>query len=433
MAKYYYNGVLLPKVPVVEEYPFVAIRYDEANNRIDCVYSQTILYYDGSTIGNVARGNYKRFIANMSNPEKWNESTDTNYSSWTITTNRKLLWSSHNVPNGSATSTGIYLYSNHPLPEADEYYCNDVLLPKIPTDVLAQYPYVWIRDNKTTGQYQLIMSSKGFYFKDNALNDNYGVISKQYNITIGDTSTTTWVDANNNMYSSWGLDANRTILWSNHDIPNGSTIVTEIYFNGSEPVPEGGSSEPEEPDVPSRTSGYLIQSGGSLFTVTDGVLTAVKGSVNADLFRTYGVDNIPASELLVTLTDPVVLYWVDTTEYEIKPLVAVEQAVPPVQTVESPDYDMTHSSIVGIEKVLVDASDDVRFAISFDSGQTWYTHTGQAWGILSEADTGMSASIMSAITTEDWNSIATTGKFRFRLTIPSVDSCLNSLIVDYLN
>ena len=186
--------------------------------------------------------------------------------------------------------------------------------------------------------------------------------------------------------------------------------------------------------VPDCEEKYLIQSDDTVYTVTDGAVIAVEGSVNAELFRTYGVGEIPSSDLLVTLTDPVVLFWTDATDFEIPSLVAVEKAVPAIpQTLESEDYDMTHSSIVGIEKVLVDASDDVRFAISFDSGQTWYTHTGQAWGILSEADTGMSASIMSAITTEDWNSIATTGKFRFRLTIPSVDSCLNSLVVDYLN
>jgi hypothetical protein len=178
---------------------------------------------------------------------------------------------------------------------------------------------------------------------------------------------------------------------------------------------------------------YLIQSGDSLFTVTNGVLTAVEGSVNAELFRTHGSDEIPSSDLLITLTDPVVLYWVDTTEYEIDPLVAVVHGVPPAQILESEDYDMTDETILGIEKVLVDASDDVRFAVSFDAGQTWKLHTGETWATLSEDDTGMSSSVMSAISTEDWNAEATTGRFRFRVTIPSVDSFLNSLVVDYLN
>lgn len=178
---------------------------------------------------------------------------------------------------------------------------------------------------------------------------------------------------------------------------------------------------------------YLIQSGDSLFTVVEGVLTAVQGSVNAELFRTHGSDEIPSSELLVTLTDPVVLHWADTTEYEIDPLVAVVHGVPPVQTVESPDYNMNHESILGIEKVFVDASNGVRFAVSFDQGRTWKTHTGQAWGTLSEGDTGMSPSVLSAITTEDWNAEATTGKFRFRVTLSTVDDYVNSLVVDYLN
>lgn len=130
---------------------------------------------------------------------------------------------------------GGILEDTTPPPESGTYY-NGVKLPEIPADAMASYPYAWIRDNKTTGQYQLIMSATGFYFKDNALYDKYSAISKQYNITIGDTSATAWVDANNTTYSSWGLDANRTVLWSNHDIPNGSTTATEIYFKGSEPV-----------------------------------------------------------------------------------------------------------------------------------------------------------------------------------------------------
>lgn len=178
---------------------------------------------------------------------------------------------------------------------------------------------------------------------------------------------------------------------------------------------------------------YLIQSGDSMFTVTDGVLTAVEGSVNAELFRTYGVDDIPASELLVTLTDPVVLYWIDSTEDEINSLVAVVKGVPPAQTLESEDYDMTHETILGIGTVNVDASDDCLFAVSFDAGQTWKMYAGTAWETLSEGDTGMSPSVLSAIPTEKWNSEATTGRFRFRITLPSSDSFLNSLLVDYLN
>ena len=178
---------------------------------------------------------------------------------------------------------------------------------------------------------------------------------------------------------------------------------------------------------------YLIQSGTSLFTVTDGVLTAVTGSVNAELFRTHGADEVPSSELLITLADPVVLYWVDTFEHPIKPLVAIEHAVPFPQVVKSPDYSMRHPSIKGIEKAIVTASDDVGFAVSFDSGDTWLVWTGSAWGTLSEGDTGMSAETMNSISSEDWNSIATTGTFKFRAVLPTINSTITSLVIDYLN
>jgi hypothetical protein len=178
---------------------------------------------------------------------------------------------------------------------------------------------------------------------------------------------------------------------------------------------------------------YLIQSGDSLFTVVEGVLTAVEGSVNADLFRTYGSDEIPSSDVLITLTDPVVLYWVDTVEYEISPLVAMVQGVPFQQVINTPNYSMRHPSIMGIEKVLVEATDNVGFAVSFDSGDTWLVWTGSAWGELSEGDTGMSAEMMKSISSEDWNSVATTGTFKFRAVLPTVNSTITSLVVDYLN
>lgn len=130
---------------------------------------------------------------------------------------------------------GGILEDTTPPPAPGTYY-NYVKLPEIPADVLAVCPYAWIRDNRTTGQYQLIMSQTGFYFSDAVIKDNNGVINKQYNINIGDTSATAWADANNSTYSSWGLDTNRTVLWSNHDIPNGSADATDIYFKGSEPV-----------------------------------------------------------------------------------------------------------------------------------------------------------------------------------------------------
>jgi hypothetical protein len=255
----------------------------------------------------------------------------------------------------------------------------------------------------------------------------YGVTSAYY--SSGRLQTVTPTDL---MKIEGDSSAERLACW----FDNGSGAVNHTFYT----VPNQAEANcailecvqlfSSVPDVPDSDK-YLIQSGDSIFTVTDGVLTAVDGSLTAELFRTYGVDEIPSSDLLVTLTDPIVYYWTNTDE--ITPLVAMVQGVPFPQTLESEDYDMTDETILGIETVIVDASDDCLFAVSFDSGQTWKLHTGENWATLSEGDTGMSPSVLSAIPTEDWNSEATTGKFRFRVTIPSSESYLNSLVVDYLN
>lgn len=179
---------------------------------------------------------------------------------------------------------------------------------------------------------------------------------------------------------------------------------------------------------------YLIKAENKLYTIADGALVELESTeLNAELFRTSGIDTIPESTLLITLIDPEIFYWIDTNEYEIDLIKAVEKATPPIQVIESIDYDMTHKTILGIEKILVDATPGVMFAVSFDSGTTWKMWTGTEWGILSERASGMSAEVMSAITTEQWNAQATTGKFRFRIAIPSVDDKFKSLVVDYIN
>lgn len=179
---------------------------------------------------------------------------------------------------------------------------------------------------------------------------------------------------------------------------------------------------------------YLIKSENKLYTITNGALVELESTeLNAELFRTSGIDTIPESTLLITLIDPEIFYWIDTNNYEIDLIKATEKATPPIQVIESIDYDMTHPTILGIEKILVDATPGVLFAVSFDSGTTWKMWTGTEWGILSERDSGMSAEVMSAITAEQWNTQATTGKFRFRIAIPNVSDKFKSLVVDYIN
>ena len=118
-----------------------------------------------------------------------------------------------------------------------KYSYNSVVLPEIPADVLASYPYAWIRNNTRTGYYDLLLSQEPWYLQDeNTLAKSVNA-TKWYQISIA-SSDTAQVWAFNSDYDSltWGNESDRHIMWSNHDIPNGSATATEIYFNGSEPV-----------------------------------------------------------------------------------------------------------------------------------------------------------------------------------------------------
>ena len=122
-------------------------------------------------------------------------------------------------------------------PDGKRFY-NGVLLPKIPSDVLANYPYVWIRKHTTNGEYQAMFSASGFYYDgSNSVDDKNAVKNPEYVLPI--TDGTSWTVASTSEgYSSWTVDDARPCMWSNHDIPNGSATATGIYFNGSEPLTE---------------------------------------------------------------------------------------------------------------------------------------------------------------------------------------------------
>lgn len=182
---------------------------------------------------------------------------------------------------------------------------------------------------------------------------------------------------------------------------------------------------------------YLVKvyddTGYTLYTVVDGALSALETKdLTAETFAQYGCDELPSGDLLMSYGHFEVIYWFGNDAY-VPEVRATVTAIPYPQTVESRDYDMSHGTIHGIEKVLAVATEDVSFALSIDSGASWMCFKDGVWVALSENDSGMSAVTMNAITTEQWNSAVTTGKYRFRMTLVDETSIFTSLVVDYLN
>lgn len=305
------------------------------------------------------------------------------------------------------------------------YYYNGVLLPEIPADVLEEYPYCWIRNDGANAKYNLVFAATPWYY--NGINHTKGNTSARipyYSISFsGYENAETWGTAEYSSYE-FGLASNRTVMWSNHDIPNGSATSTTIYFYGSEPVPE----------IPPFDKKYLLRSGSTLYTITDGAITPLtETEITASLFRTYGVDEIPDGALLLGLTDPEVLYWHDSTD-DLPTLTTTVTGSPPVpQVVVTNPQDMSDSTILGIESVTVTASEDVLFALSFDDGATWTAYNGTVWVTLEQENSGMTAETFQNISLEAWAEVVTGTAYRVRFVLMDTTSYMTELVIHYLN
>ena len=164
------------------------------------------------------------------------------------------------LPDAEETTFGYVKVTETVTEKAPEGKCwyNGVLLPELPDDVLASYPYAWIRKHTTNGVYQLMLSASGFFYETGGVMvDKGSVVNPQYTFPIGESTATTWTNANNTTYYRWTVDDARPCMWSNHDIPNGSATATVIYFEGSEPITE--VTETVTKDVPvEREDNYSI-------------------------------------------------------------------------------------------------------------------------------------------------------------------------------
>ena len=179
---------------------------------------------------------------------------------------------------------------------------------------------------------------------------------------------------------------------------------------------------------------YLISDAdNSLYTVEKNALVKLEETeLTAALFETRGVQDIPDGKLLIALHDPTILYWHDS-ENLFPDMKVSYTGVPIPQVLYSENIDMSDSTILGIEKVTADCSDEVLFAASFDDGASWWSCINAVWAKLSEEKSGMSKAALEAISVDSWAEKATTGQLKYRFIISGADGYLKSITTDYLN
>lgn len=179
---------------------------------------------------------------------------------------------------------------------------------------------------------------------------------------------------------------------------------------------------------------YLVRSAGTLYTVADGVLSKLEAvEPTAELFREHGVDDLPDGSLLLPLTNPDVLYWQDSDKELPSVKMSVRGTPPLPQMCTSKAASLVHESIAGIDYAEVDASEDVRFAITFDDGQTWNAFNGESWFEASDTVPGMLASTFAAITAEQWAQVVILGEYRLRFWLPSLTAYVKKVVIHYIN
>ena len=178
------------------------------------------------------------------------------------------------------------------------------------------------------------------------------------------------------------------------------------------------------------TNKFLLESAGDYYSIINDVLTNVGSTLNAQLFADYGMADIPDYADYSSLTNPSVLCWNDEEEVEMQ---ATVSGVPNPQIVYSQDVDMTNSTITGIDSVEVTSDDDTLFAMSFDSGTTWWNYLNNQWVQLSTETAGQDKDSLEDIPTNAWAQKAITGHIMFRFTLLDTTAYVTEIFINFTN
>lgn len=221
--------------------------------------------------------------------------------------------------------------------------------------------------------------------------------------------------------------AERLACWFDNGNGALSHTFTTVTYSGSNRIAivECVQLIPKKPK-------YLIRNNDIVYTIQNDSLVEVVGDLNAQLFIDNGVDEIPSGTLLMTLSNPEVLAWIDSDR--VPALTVTVKGIPEPQIVMSKEIDLMHSSIKGINGVTVDCKGDVLFAVSFDKKATWLMHNGTEWVAVSDELSGMTKAEFEAITTEQWQSkYEASSDMYVRCTILDETQSITTLNIDFIN
>lgn len=168
---------------------------------------------------------------------------------------------------------------------------------------------------------------------------------------------------------------------------------------------------------------YLIRSGSTYYTVVDGALLALGvDNLTSEVFLTSGTEEIPSISLLLGLTNPELLYWVEE-ERGIPNNGLVVYGTPSLpQIVLYEEKTIPENSI--ISKAEVYNAELATYTITFDGGESWmyYDTNTNAWAIAESDNDGMDAATVKNLTAEQWAMAPLASTYQFRCILTSIES-----------
>lgn len=187
--------------------------------------------------------------------------------------------------------------------------------------------------------------------------------------------------------------------------------------NGGSWTVESGLQDPEYPDIR-----YLLRSSGKLYNVENNAPVELSDTeLTAAVFETSGMTTLPSYQDYKELGDVDILTWMKE-EYSLSTLTRTG----------TPSYmDVTTNDIaVGFpaNRVWIDGSENTKYQVSFDGGQTWEYYKDDAFVDGTEdIQNGNTPEELKAVPMSVLQEKITESKIRFRCRMTSMEEYLSSI------
>lgn len=233
------------------------------------------------------------------------------------------------------------------------------------------------------------------------------------------------------------VPTNSSYLGTSTIISNGKTVTLQIELGTPVMISfyhddENGISwtiKKELLEIPFPfNSKYLIRSNNQYYTFINDKLEEISiDTLNAGVFKTYGFEQQKDYDFINNLTNPELLNWVDT-DIDIGTLTLLCEATPIDQIMETISFDITDSSIYGIENISTD-SEKCMFRFSFNEGLTYEVYKDGIW--KESQDEWMTKEEMILLSNNHFNLLSIT-EYLIQVKLMD-DGYLNNIIVKYRN